>query len=267
VCLDILRGASQLAQPYAAHLSWLLQEEGREQERALVGGGARGLPAGGRGRGARPGLSPARGRLAGEQRKLKAPRHARFRLKARGKSGDFVKWVWGRVRVEVCMCASFARRRRPQGEGLTHVVPYLNVRRVPPFPLGRSTSLLASPCDELTGPPFSLAASYVLLSVSQNDSPLQAAEPVASLMEIDGGGEGAEAGVSRSATAAEALPSPSPSPSPPSKRTRVAAPAAPQAQGQDQDQEQASADRALATTTSTSTSMRGRSRAAVVLSR
>jgi hypothetical protein len=36
VCLDILRGASQLAQPYAAHLSKLLQEEGREQERALV---------------------------------------------------------------------------------------------------------------------------------------------------------------------------------------------------------------------------------------
>jgi hypothetical protein len=36
VCLDILRGASQLARPYAAHLSRLLQEEGREQERALV---------------------------------------------------------------------------------------------------------------------------------------------------------------------------------------------------------------------------------------
>jgi hypothetical protein len=36
VCLDILRGASQLAQPYAAHLSKLLQGEGREQERALV---------------------------------------------------------------------------------------------------------------------------------------------------------------------------------------------------------------------------------------
>jgi hypothetical protein len=36
VCLDILRGASQLAQPYAAHLSKLLQEEGRGQELALV---------------------------------------------------------------------------------------------------------------------------------------------------------------------------------------------------------------------------------------
>jgi hypothetical protein len=36
VCLDILRGASQLAQPYAAHLSKLLPEEGQEQERALV---------------------------------------------------------------------------------------------------------------------------------------------------------------------------------------------------------------------------------------
>jgi hypothetical protein len=36
VCLDILRGASELAQPYATHLSKLLQEEGREQERALV---------------------------------------------------------------------------------------------------------------------------------------------------------------------------------------------------------------------------------------
>jgi hypothetical protein len=43
VCLDILRGASQLAQPYAAHLSKLLQEEGREQERARSGPG--GLPA------------------------------------------------------------------------------------------------------------------------------------------------------------------------------------------------------------------------------
>jgi hypothetical protein len=48
VFLDILRGASQLAQPYAAHLSKLLQEEGREQERALVE-----LPARGGGRGAR----------------------------------------------------------------------------------------------------------------------------------------------------------------------------------------------------------------------
>jgi hypothetical protein len=37
VCLDFLRGASQLAQPYAAHLSQLLQEEGREQERAARG--------------------------------------------------------------------------------------------------------------------------------------------------------------------------------------------------------------------------------------
>jgi hypothetical protein len=86
-------------------------------------------------------------------------------------------------------------------------------------------------------------------------------------MEIDGGGEGSEAGVSRSAAAAEALPSPTPSPSPPSKRTRVAAPAAPQAQGQGQDQEQASADRALATTTTTTSNLRGRSRVAVVSSR
>jgi hypothetical protein len=36
VCLDILRGASQLAQPYAAQLSMLLKEEGREHELALV---------------------------------------------------------------------------------------------------------------------------------------------------------------------------------------------------------------------------------------
>jgi hypothetical protein len=34
--LDILRGASQLAHPYAAHLSQLLQEEGRAQELAWV---------------------------------------------------------------------------------------------------------------------------------------------------------------------------------------------------------------------------------------
>jgi hypothetical protein len=84
-----------------------------------------------------------------------------------------------------------------------------------------------------------------------------------SLMET-GGGEGTEAGVSRSAAAAEALPSPSP----PSKRTRMAAPAALQAQAQGQ--EQASADRALVTTTTTTTTttgMRGRSRAAVVSSR
>jgi hypothetical protein len=40
VCLDILRGASQLAQPYAVHLCKLLQEEGREQERALRWGAA-----------------------------------------------------------------------------------------------------------------------------------------------------------------------------------------------------------------------------------
>jgi hypothetical protein len=55
VCLDILRGASQLAQPYAAHLSKLLQEEGREQERALGG-----LPAGGGGWGAREHFSERR---------------------------------------------------------------------------------------------------------------------------------------------------------------------------------------------------------------
>jgi hypothetical protein len=87
-------------------------------------------------------------------------------------------------------------------------------------------------------------------------------------MDVDGGGEGAEAGVSRSEATAEALPSPSPSP--PSKRTRVAAPVATQAQAQaqaqGQGQEQASADRALVATTTT-TSMRGRSRAAVVSSR
>jgi hypothetical protein len=107
----------------------------------------------------------------------------------------------------------------------------------------------------------------------QRESGPQAAGALVSFMEIDGGGEGAEAGVSRSAAAAEALPSPSPSPSAPSKRTRVAAPAAPQAQAQGQGQEQASADRAPATTTTTTTttttasSMRGRSRAAVVSSR
>jgi hypothetical protein len=103
--------------------------------------------------------------------------------------------------------------------------------------------------------PFTLRP-HARVFMSQRDSGPQVAEPVASLMEIDGGGEGAEAGVSRSAAAAaEALPSPS-------QRTRVAAPAAPQAQGQGQ--EQATADRALATTTTT---MRGRSRAAVVSSR
>jgi hypothetical protein len=59
VCLDILRGASKLAQPYAAHLSKLLQEEGREQERALVEGG---LPAGGGRRGARADISEPRRR-------------------------------------------------------------------------------------------------------------------------------------------------------------------------------------------------------------
>jgi hypothetical protein len=32
VCLDILRGAAQLAQPYAFHLCKLLREEGREGE-------------------------------------------------------------------------------------------------------------------------------------------------------------------------------------------------------------------------------------------
>jgi hypothetical protein len=36
LCLHILRGASELAQPYAAHLSKLLQEKGREQELVMV---------------------------------------------------------------------------------------------------------------------------------------------------------------------------------------------------------------------------------------
>jgi hypothetical protein len=32
VCLEILRGAAQLAQPYAAQLAKVLQEEGRKQD-------------------------------------------------------------------------------------------------------------------------------------------------------------------------------------------------------------------------------------------
>jgi hypothetical protein len=35
-CLHILRGASELAQPYASHLAKLLQEEGREQDLVMV---------------------------------------------------------------------------------------------------------------------------------------------------------------------------------------------------------------------------------------
>jgi hypothetical protein len=36
LCLHSLRGASELAQPYASHLAKLLQEEGRGQDLAMV---------------------------------------------------------------------------------------------------------------------------------------------------------------------------------------------------------------------------------------
>jgi hypothetical protein len=169
------------------------------------------------------------------------------------------------------MYASFARSRRPEGEGLTRDVLHLSSRpqEFHLFPWAVHLTGITGLTYDISGRPLlvcRLGPHPLLLSMPQRGSG-QAAEPVASLMEIDGGGgEGAEAGVSRSAAAAaaaaEALPSPSPSP--PSKRTRVAAPAAPQAQGLGQ--EQASSDRAPATTTATA-SMRGRSRAAVVSSR